>query len=91
MHSSHYVRLAATGGRMFTQDDLLDLANMVMPFGKYQGRVIMDVPEDYLLWFQHKGFPAGRLGQLLGLCLEIKINGLESILEPMRNESEIKA
>ena len=73
---------------MFTQDDLMALANMPMPFGKYQGRVIMDVPEEYLLWFQGKGFPEGRLGMLLGLCLEIKINGLESILEPMRNKPQ---
>ena len=72
---------------MFTQNDLMALANMPMPFGKYQGRVIMDVPEEYLLWFQGKGFPEGRLGMLLGLCLEIKINGLEGILEPMRNKT----
>ncbi len=72
---------------MFNQDDLLALANMAMPFGKYQGKVLMDLPEDYLLWFQGKGLPEGRLGMLLGLCLEIKINGLEGILEPMRNKS----
>ena len=72
---------------MFNQDDLLALANMAMPFGKYQGRILMDLPEDYLLWFQGKGLPEGRLGMLLGLCLEIKINGLEGILEPMRNKS----
>lgn len=71
---------------MFTQDDLLALANMTMPFGKYQGKVLMDLPEEYLLWFQGKGFPQGRLGQLLGLCLEVKINGLEGVLEPMRNK-----
>ena len=72
---------------MFNQDDLLALANMAMPFGKYQGKVLIDLPEDYLLWFQGKGLPEGRLGMLLGLCLEIKINGLEGILEPMRNKS----
>lgn len=72
---------------MFNQDDLLALANMAMPFGKYKGKVLMDLPEDYLLWFQGKGLPEGRLGMLLGLCLEIKINGLEGILEPMRNKS----
>jgi uncharacterized protein (DUF3820 family) len=72
---------------MFNQEDLLALANMAMPFGKYQGKVLMDLPEEYLLWFQGKGFPEGRLGMLLGLCLEVKINGLENILEPMRNKS----
>lgn len=45
----------------------------------------MDLPEEYLLWFSRKGFPAGELGFLLSLCLEIKINGLENILEPLRN------
>ena len=64
---------------MFNQDDLLALANMAMPFGKYQGKVLIDLPEDYLLWFQGKGLPEGRLGMLLGLCLEIKINGLEAV------------
>ena len=71
---------------MFSPEDLLALANMKMPFGKYQGKVLMDLPEEYLLWFQGKGWPPGRLGMLLALCLEVKINGLESILEPMRGK-----
>lgn len=74
---------------MFDQKDLLALANMPMPFGKYQGRVLMDLPEEYLLWFQHKGLPQGRLGMLLGLCLEVKINGLESILNPLRGKTYV--
>lgn len=57
---------------------------MRMPFGKYEGRILMDIPEDYLLWLNKKGLPAGRLGQLLGLLLEIKINGLENLLHPLR-------
>jgi uncharacterized protein (DUF3820 family) len=71
---------------MFTQEDLLALANMKMPFGRYNGNVLMDLPEEYLLWFQKKGMPEGRLGMLLGLILEIKINGLESILVPLRGK-----
>lgn len=71
---------------MFEKQDLLALANEHMPFGKYQGRVIIDLPEEYLLWFSKKGFPQGRLGMLLGLALEIKINGLESMIEPLKKK-----
>ena len=69
---------------MFDKKDLLALAHQKMPFGKYKGRVIIDIPEDYLLWMAKKGFPNGRLGILLNLALEIRINGLEKIIEPMR-------
>lgn len=57
---------------------------MTMPFGKYQGRVLLDLPEEYLLWFAKKGFPKGELGLLMELMLEIQINGLESVLQPLR-------
>ena len=63
---------------------LIKLATMKMPFGKYQGRVLMDLPEEYLLWFAKKGFPQGELGFLLQLMLELQINGLESLLRPLR-------
>lgn len=66
------------------KEHLLKLASMKMPFGKYQGRVLMDLPEDYLLWFAKKGFPRGELGLLLELMLELQINGLESLLNPLR-------
>lgn len=69
---------------MFDKQDLLQLAHMKMPFGKYQGRVLIDLPEEYLLWFANKGFPQGKLGHLLQLALEIRINGLEKIIEPMK-------
>jgi len=65
---------------------LVRLARMQMPFGKYEGRLLMDLPEPYLLWFQNKGFPKGELGDLLALMLEIRINGLEYLLQPLRQE-----
>ena len=70
---------------MFDKEDLLKLARMPMPFGKYKGRVLIDLPEAYLLWFAKRGFPTGKLGELLKLALEIKINGLGRIIQPLKN------
>ena len=69
---------------MFEKDDLVKIAQVSRPFGKYQGQLLIDLPEAYLLWFVDRGFPKGRLGDLMQLTLEIKINGLESLLEPFR-------
>lgn len=69
---------------MFEKQDLLSLATMKMPFGKYQGHLLIDLPEAYLLWFANKGWPEGKLGQLMQLALEIRINGLEQIIEPLK-------
>jgi len=60
--------------------DMEKLASMTMPFGKYRDRRILDVPEDYLLWFKQKGFPKGELGRIMQLTLELKINGLEGLI-----------
>jgi uncharacterized protein (DUF3820 family) len=67
---------------------LLELANTTMPFGKYAGRVLMDLPEPYLVWFSQQGFPKGKLGEQLQFLYEIKLNGLEGLLKPLRNASQ---
>ncbi len=54
-----------------------------MPFGKYAGRKLLHLPEPYLVWFNNKGFPNGKLGQQLALIHEVKVNGLEQMLEPL--------
>jgi len=69
---------------MFEKKHLIKIANTDMPFGKYQGRRLIDVPEEYLLWFRQKGFPPGELGLLLGLTLEIKIEGLDKLITPLK-------
>ncbi len=63
---------------------LKDLVQMRMPFGKYQGRLLCDLPEYYLVWYHQKGFPAGKLGMLLATLYEIKLNGLEYLLQPLK-------
>jgi uncharacterized protein (DUF3820 family) len=73
---------------MFEKEDLKKLATMEMPFGKYQGRVLIEVPEEYLLWFAKKGWPKGRLGQLLQLALEIKSNGLSYLIQPLKQSKQ---
>lgn len=69
---------------MLQSRDLVDLANTSMPFGKYRGRLLIALPEDYLLWFARRGWPAGRLGQLLELALEVRSNDLTGLIEPLR-------
>lgn len=65
---------------------LLKFTKTRMPFGKYAGRYLIDLPEPYVIWFYNKGFPKGELGQMLGLLYEIKVNGLEDLFKPLRNE-----
>ena len=64
--------------------DLQQLVTVRMPYGKYQGRVIADLPGAYLAWFARKGFPDNTLGRLLALMLELDHNGLSSLLDPLR-------
>ena len=59
---------------------LLTLVDLKMPFGKYAGRAILDMPEAYLLWFKEKGFPQGKLGEVMALAYEVKLNGLEPLI-----------
>lgn len=66
---------------------MLKLAHYKMPFGKYRDRLLIDLPEPYVVWFANKGFPKGELGKLLAIVLEIKINGLEYLFQPLRKNS----
>lgn len=70
----------------FDHEKLLELAAMKMPFGKYAGRLLIDLPEPYVIWFAQKGFPEGRLGEMLATIYEIKVNGLEYLFDPLRNK-----
>lgn len=63
---------------------LKDLVTMKMPFGKYKGRIMCDLPEPYLVWFQQEGYPPGKLGDMIATLYEIKLNGLEYLLKPLR-------
>lgn len=69
----------------FSKEDLVKLARWQMPFGKYAGRVLIDLPEEYLFWFQKNEFPKGELGDLMRLCLELKIEGLDGVVKPLNN------
>lgn len=65
-------------------EELLATINMEMPFGKYKGRKLIDLPEPYLVWFHQQGFPDGKLGRRLASMYEIKLNGLEKMLAPLK-------
>ncbi len=65
-------------------EDLQLLVQREMPYGKYKGRLIADLPGAYLGWFARQGFPAGEIGRLLALMYEIDHNGLKDLLEPLR-------
>ena len=69
---------------------LLKLAQYKMPFGKYKDRLLIDLPEPYVVWFANKGFPQGELGVMLAIVLEIKTNGLEYLFKPLRENQQGK-
>lgn len=66
--------------------DMATLASYRMPFGKYAGRLLIDLPEPYVVWFSQKGFPKGELGRLLAIVYEIKLNGLEYLFDRLRSD-----
>lgn len=64
---------------------LIELVRTPMPFGKYKGYMICELPEPYLVWYYNKGFPKGKLGILLHTMYEIRLNGLEGLLKPLKD------
>lgn len=72
---------------MLEKEHLIKVANTPMPFGKYKGKMIIELPESYLLWFSREGFPNGQLGDLLQLALEIEINGLRDMVRVLKNDN----
>lgn len=75
---------ACTQASAVKPEDLELLVQRTMPFGKYQGRILADLPGHYLQWFAREGFPKGELGRLLQLMFEIDHNGLRALLQPLR-------
>jgi uncharacterized protein (DUF3820 family) len=63
---------------------LNELVTFKMPFGKYKDKKICDLPESYLIWFSNQGLPPGKLGELIGTMYEIRLNGLEYLLKPLK-------
>ncbi|HVD97771.1 MAG TPA: DUF3820 family protein [Cytophagaceae bacterium] len=70
----------------FNPEILTQLVTTKMPFGKYKGTLLCDLPVSYLEWFQREGFPAGKLGMQLATMYEIRLNGLEGLLKPLRSK-----
>jgi len=68
------------------QRELIKLAHTKMPFGKYEGRYLIDLPEHYVVWYHGKGFPNGQLGNQLRLVYELKLNGLENLIRNIQRQ-----
>jgi len=73
------------------QEYLIKLAHTKMPYGKYKGRFLIDLPEHYVVWYNNKGFPEGKLGDMLRLVYELKLNGLEELIHNIQRKFKIKA
>lgn len=78
--------LAGWKSERMNPEHLQLLLTREMPFGKYKGRLIADLPGDYLNWFAREGFPSGEIGRLLALMHEIDHNGLSPLLAPLRKK-----
>jgi hypothetical protein len=65
---------------------LIDVAKAKMPYGKYKGKFLIDLPEHYIVWYNAKGFPKGKLGQMLGLVYELQLNGLEHLIKEIQKQ-----
>lgn len=70
------------------QQELIKLANMKMPFGKYKGYFLIDIPEYYYVWYRNKGFPNGKLGEQMQLIYDIQLNGIEHVIHPLVNRKK---
>lgn len=68
--------------------ELTALVNQTMPFGRFKGTRLIDLPEPYVVWFKNQGFPHGQLGRRLATMYEIKVNGLEPLLRPLVEENQ---
>lgn len=66
-------------------EDLIKIATMPMPFGRFKGKPLIDLPEPYIVWFYNQGLPEGELGRLLAQLYEIKLNGLEYLFAPLKD------
>ena len=85
LQSSPWI-IKMTFDKLKNREFLVKLANMRMPFGRFKGRYLVDLPEPYVVWFNREGFPKGELGEMLQILYEIKVNGLEYLLRPLKTE-----
>ena len=69
---------------------LVELANYRMPYGRFANKLLLEIPEEYYIWYRNKGFPKGKLGEFMSMMLEIKTNGLEKILYPFKKRNHYR-